>query len=239
MRLPALPSGALSLAYMSLVSVLLCHTPANAQPTANMWWEVQTADGWQRGDVTTSQSSITVRRMAIFDDGTLLAFFGWTLFDPTIYSPAGAMDTASQFVLPSRLITVGWTRFAVFRFGQTLKIDVETDSAPPGLGNRWVAPYQDYDRASPFVDNPIELFRYTLTFDRSVLGLRTLSQVQGLITDFGANTTDRCLRIHGGELRLPILPLTTLDDARINFIPTPSASLVTSVFVIFASRRRR
>jgi hypothetical protein len=204
-----------------------------------MWWEVQTADGWQRGDVTTSQSSITVRRIAIFDDGTLLDFYGWTLFDATIQSPSGAMDTASQFAVPSSLITVGWNRFAAFRFGQTLKIDVETDSAPPGQGNRWISPYQPYDRASPVMANPIELFRYTLTFDRSVLGLRTLSQVQGLITDVGANTTDRCLRIHGGELRLPILPLTTLDDARITFIPTPSASLVTSGFVIFASRRRR
>jgi len=222
-------------ALLILAAAQLLPAPAPAQSTATLWWEVNAGDGWQSGDITTSRTSVIVRRMATWQGG-INTIFGASFFDATVAGPSGASDTASDFFQAHWLTWPGYSPFAARRFGNTLKVDVASDTAAPGLGNLWIFPYQEADNADPHRDNPIELFRYTLSFDAGIFGVRTVSEVHGLLPFQGANISDRVIALYTNQVR--VIPAVTRLDARINYIPAPAHA----AFLIIAAgsfRRRR
>lgn len=218
-----------------MISLLTCTSIASAQSLATLWWEVDAGSGWQSGDITSSNRTVSVRRMASWN-GPATSFLGFTMYDATVSTVAEVTDGASAFDIAQRIALPG--TYASFRFGNVLKIDDSTDSALPGLGNRWIYAAQDPTISDPWQANPIELFRFTLNMQESAYGIRTVSDVHGLINTPGANTTDRVLRIYD-DARRATLPLVTRLDARINYIPAPGwAGLVGFSFVVIGRRRR-
>lgn len=226
-----------SIAFLNCV-VALGTQVAHGQLTATLWWEVDVGNGWQSGDVTTSNSTVTVRRMARWDGDFNLTNFTWSLFDATVSGPNSNADNASNFFQQGFLSPPQARFFGATRFGDVLKIDVLGDTAAPGAGTRWISPYQEPNQSDPQHANPMELFRYTLAMDETTYGVRTISQVQGVLPNVpGSNTTDRSLLIFDSQSGL-VLPLTTLLDARINYIPTPGATLMCISGLAVLLRRR-
>ncbi|MBU6412114.1 MAG: hypothetical protein KGS45_01450 [Planctomycetes bacterium] len=223
-----------SIAFLTCV-VALGTQVDHGQLTATLWWEVDAGNGWQSGDVTTSNSTVTLRRMASWN-GPATSFLGFTMYDATVSTGAEVADNASGFSIAQRIAVPG--TYAPFRFGNILKIDDSTDSALPGMGSRWIYAAQDPTVSDPWLANPVELFRFTLNMQDGVFGVRTISEVHGLINTQGANTTDRVLRIYD-DARRPKLPVVTRLEARINYIPSPGSAGVLGALLMVASRRRR
>jgi len=205
-----------------------------AQTTATLWWEVNDGSGWRSGDVTTSSWTLSVRMMASWNSN---AVFELTAFDAIVTSPIGSTDNVSDF-FQHDFLRFDSQGFAAFRFGNVLKIDRPTDSALPGQGTRWISPYQSTSVPERLLDNPIELFRYSLTLDTTQTGLRTISQMHfPLPSRQGGSATNVLSLDFGGDQ--PVAVPTTRLDARINYIPSPGSLALLSVVVGIAARRRR
>jgi len=206
-----------------------------AQNTATLWWEVNDGSGWQSGDITTSNTSLAIRRMASWNapSGTI---FGFTLFDATVNTVSGTADAASNMRITSEFnYTQG---LSAFRFGNVIKIDQAIDSQPPGVGSSWINPFNEPTLADPNRNNPVELMRFTLNLTPGAFGMRTISEVHGRLPFTGANTSDRVMWLYIDQ-NTRDLPVTTRLDARINYIPSPGSLALLSVVVGIAARRRR
>ncbi len=162
--------------------------------------------------------------------------FGGTLFDATVTTVSGTADAASNMRITSEFnYTQG---LSAFRFGNVIKIDQAIDSQPPGVGPRWIDPYNEPTLADPNRNNPVELMRFTLSLTPGAFGMRTISEVHGRLPFTGANTTDRVMLLFLEDYSRDI-PVTTRLDARINYIPSPGSLALLSVVVGIAARRRR
>lgn len=204
-----------------------------AQVTASLRWEVNDGSGWQSGMLTTSASQVQARLIASWSPA---AVFEWTSFDATVVFPTGAADSASNFYQHPYLRFYN-DGFATTRFGDLLKIDRPGDTAAPGAGSLWVTAFQSSTVPERLTDNPIELFRYTLTLDTSALGLRTLSQVHAILTPRpGAGPNNSVSLDIDGQLRA--VP-TSRADARINLIPAPGVLSCLLVVPLLTRRRLR
>lgn len=219
---------------LGMISIATLTSIASAQPAATLWWEVNDGNGWQTGDIATTSSTLAVRMMGSWTGN---AIFELTAFDATIASPTGSTDTVSDFFQHDYL-RFNNEGFAAFRFGNVLKIDRPTDSALPGQGTRWISPYQSTSVPERLLDNPIELFRYSLTLDTTQTGLRTISQVHfPLPSRQGGSEINVVSLDFGGDQ--PIAVPTTRFDARINYIPSPGSLALLAGISGFVTRRRR
>lgn len=222
-------------AFLGMVVGLGFASDSIAQNTAVLWWEVNDGNGWQSGDITTSNTALSVRRMASWSapSGSI---FGGTLFDAIVTTVNGTADSVSNMRITSEFnYTQG---LSAFRFGNVIKIDQTLDSEAPGVGSRWINPYNEPTQADPNRNNPVELMRFSIDFTLGLYGVRTVSEVHGLLPTNGANTTDRVLWLFLDQTTLD-LPVTTRLDARINYIPSPGSLAMLSGLVGIAARRRR
>lgn len=224
-----------TLNFLGIVCAAAIASGCAAQTTATLWWEVNDGNGWQSGDITTSNTTLSVRRMASWNapSGTI---FGGTLFDAIVTTVNGTADSASNMRITSEFnYTQG---LSAFRFGSIIKIDQTLDSEAPGVGSRWINPYNEPTQADPNRNNPVELMRFSLDFTPGLFGARTISEVHGRLPTNGANTTDRVMWLFLDQTSLD-LPVTARLDARINYIPSPGSLALLAGISGFVTRRRR
>jgi hypothetical protein len=220
---------------LPVITFALLAAPALAQNTATLWWEVNDGSGWQSGDITTTNTTLQVRRMASWNAPAGTIFAG-TFFDATITTVSDTADSTSDMRIAQDFnLTRG---LSAFRFGNLIKIDQTLDSDAPGAGSLWLNPYNEPTQADPNRNNPVMLVSYTLNLTPGAFGLRTISEVHGLLPLSGANTTDRVMYVWLTQTTGD-LPITTRLDARINYIPTPGSLALIAAMTGLAARRRR
>ncbi len=179
-------------------------------------------------DVPQTQASVLVRARISWTPGPPSEFFASIAFDATI-SNAGATDTIDQI----RLLNLGQLAFlsaiVPTRFGNTIKIDHQSDVSPPGTGSRWIVPSNGNIVQFPAdFANPITVFMYEIALDGTP-GMRSIGSV--FPNAFVLIGTDEI----GGRINLP----RTAFAASVTVLPAPGAVALLALGGVVAARRRR
>lgn len=135
-------------------------------------WEIS-ADGgvtWRSGvtEVPQSQGSVSVRARCLFEQPTINHHFGVVWFDATV-DGIGAADQIRDLGFGGTRMAGALSHINTQRFGDLLKIDWETDVAPPGIGSAWLSPGNSGPGVPvvPDASNPFVAMSYTIDLDGS------------------------------------------------------------------------
>ncbi len=206
-------------------ALIATHSLAQSH-TITMRWEVSLDDGvtWRTGLVPCSaaQRSVRVRLWAEWNRDSVLVIFAVTQFDATVRTPGrvsqDSIDSFNVGIVPWNDANPGG--YSVSQHDDVLKIDDWADVQPPGVGPRWVSPFQGppgTPAAHP--EDPTVLFLYRLRLD----GVPGERQIQGLFRVRNQQFPDRvaALYIAPFDGTLAFVP-TTISNATILVVPCPA-----------------
>ncbi len=225
----------------ALTALSFAALTARAQTSAEFRWQASADSGvtWHDDAISVpqGQASVLVRARVSWSPATPGNALAGCSFDGVI-DGAGPSDTADLFRRLDLGTLLTTTNLGATRFGSTIKIDHQLDTAPPGTGTRWI----DCGNVVPggnLIPNrahPIDVFEFRLLLDGTP-GTRTASQVSRVLTQ--PNGLVAIWVDVNSPQPTSVRPPTTSYPIAITVLPTPGAIALLAFGGVVAARRRR